>query len=263
MDVDVDVAMFLFLVGRFEDYYGFASARLLRCTTQSYFRLLCTPSFVKITPLRLRLDRFPFGQHHAWNQLVPVHLQFLKTFVDGHFTDVADELDVALRGGESAAVRHKVHNARGNGRRRVFCEIARRLDLVGNKVAQFGQFPGNTQLAAVALQEGFGFGRHKHRLFLAVFFDFVEYEECVLASARGAACVEVEDGRQLLGGARVVVDAARQVDGRCNDSVTVVSAKGNIVLGNTFVEANGIVNDELGNARIVRHGRDDLEFVVL
>ena len=148
--------------------------------------------------------------------------------------------------------------------RRVFRDQVALLDDHRDEFTDHGQFAVDAQFATVAVDERRRRGLAKQRLVFVRHrvLDLVDDGAGVLTALGRAGIVEVKHGRDLLGRARVIVDAARDVDGGRDDAVAIAAAE-RLGLGQFLMVDHGVVDDHLGDAGLLRQDGDLLKLVVL
>ena len=158
---------------------------------------------------------------------------------------------------------YKINNPRGDRIGRIVGYQVDPLHLGCNKLAQHGVFSVNIQLAAISVDKCARHRRAKPRRLeqTIVSVHIVHNVERQTASMGRACIVQIEYFGNFVGGSRASVQSTRYVDGRRLNSVAIAPPK-HFLFGNVLVNRERVVDEDFGNARVVRHGAYVCEFIV-
>ena len=190
-------------------------------------------------------------------------IQFLETLVDCDLAHPRDAFNLHLGQTQTAVLGDEEDDARRHCVRRVVVNEPLALNLLCDEFCETGQLHIHVKAATESFHEEHRRGLAKllasHIRLAAV--DVVENRECHTASARRTGAVEAEYLGDFVGRARAAVHAAGDINGRRFDAVAIQAAE-HFLLRNVLVDNHGVVNEDLGNARVLRHVADELELVV-
>lgn len=87
------------------------------------------------------------------NQILFHIVQFFITFVDGHFTHVADLFDIRFTNGQIGDLCNEINHTRGNGMGRIVVDEIRIFHLFRNEFRKHGELVVHIQSTAIPVNE--------------------------------------------------------------------------------------------------------------
>jgi len=158
----------------------------------------------------------------------------------------------------------KMNDARRNGIGGIVIDEGSLFDFGGDEFGQHGEFLRHVQFATIPIDE-----RTRRRCLQIAGDDFLRVTGSLdviqnvnghRTTVGGTHPVQMENFGDFVGGARIPIQSTRNVNGGGFDAVAIESPE-DFLAANVFVNDHGVVDQHFGNARVLCHHLNELEFV--